>query len=117
MNSGVLSIIPFIGVVALLAGVVAAAAARSRWLLLFVCSPVLSECYVLIAGSMRGQVRGSASLIPFLVFSATQVLLSGFLIYRLKRSRFAACALGLFCVSYAFIAVIVGGMAFADDWI
>jgi len=40
MSSGVLSIIPFIGVVALLAGVVAAAAARSRWLLLFVCSPV-----------------------------------------------------------------------------
>jgi len=117
MNSGVLSIIPFIGVVALLAGVVASLATPKRLVLLFVLSPVLSECYVGIAGSMRGQVRGSASLIPFLVFSATQVLLSGFLIYRLKRSRFAACALGLFCVSYAFIAVIVGGMAFADDWI
>jgi hypothetical protein len=84
---------------------------------LFLFSLVVSECYVAIAGALRGQIRGDASLVPFWAFALIQVSLIGFLVYRLRESRLAAMALALFCASYSLFALFVGGMAFTDSWL
>ena len=118
LRLGIFSLIPFIGSLALVGGVVVGILQRRPLLLIFVASPVMSECYVAAAGALRGQVRGNAGLIPASIFAAVQAaFLIWFLIYSLKGARLAASALALFCASYAFFAWFVGAMAFANDWL
>ena len=118
LGAGVLSLIPFVGSLALVGGAVIGIVQRRPSLIYFVVSPFISECYVAVAGALRGQVRGSAGLVPASVFAVVQAaFLIWFLIYRLKGARVAASALALFCASYALFAWFVGAMAFADDWL
>jgi hypothetical protein len=118
LGAGVFSLIPFVGGLALVVGAVIGIVQRRPSLIYFVVSPFLSECYVAVAGALRGQLRGAAGLVPASVFAVVQAaFLIWFLIYRLRGARLAAFALALFCASYAFFAWFVGGMAFADDWL
>ena len=118
LAAGVLSLIPFIGGLALVVGAAVGIAERRPSLIYFLVSPLLSECYVAVAGALRGQLRGNSGWIPTSVFAVVQVaLLIWLLVFRLKGGRIAASALALFCASYAFFAWFVGAMAFADDWL
>ena len=102
----------------LLAGSIIGIVRRRRLqLLLLLVSVAVSETYVAIAGMLRGQVRGGASVAPLCIFLGLQVCLLGLLIYRSKGARLAATALALFCLTYALFAAFVAGMAFADDWL
>ena len=116
-EASVLSVVPLIGTLALIAGVAIGAVKRAGSLLFFLFSPRISEFYVTIAGAMRGQVRGNAGLVPSWIFVGIQAVLIVLLIYKSKGIRWAAYSLSLFCASYAFYAWFVGGMAFADSWI
>ncbi len=53
----------------------------------------------------------SAALVAFL---AVQLMVSGFLIYRLTGARWAASALALFSMSYAFMATIIASMMLSE---
>ena len=87
-------------------------------MLILVVSPLISECYVAVAGALRGQFRGNAGLFPASIFAVVQAMfLIWFLIYRGKGAGLAASALTLFCASYASFAWFVGAMAYADDWL
>lgn len=116
-ESGIFSLVPFVGTLALFAGVAMGIVKRRPFLLFFLLSPLMGECYVAIAGAMRGQVRGNAGLVPFWIFIVIQTVLICLLIYKSKGVRSAALSLSLFCASYAFYALFVGGMAFADSWL
>ena len=116
-QAGILSLIPSVGILGLIAGIAMGIVQRKRALLLFVFPFAVSECYVAIAGSFRGQVRGSASLLPFCIFIFVQLLLIGYVLYKSRQARVATFALTIFSVSYALFALFVGGMAFADDWL
>ena len=108
---------PFIATLALSAGAVTGIIQRRRTLFLFLFPFVVSELFVAIAGWLRGQLRGNASLLPFYVFTVVQVALTAYLLYRVRGARFATLALTVFSASYAFWALFAGGMAFADDWL
>lgn len=90
---------------------------RKRALLLFVFPFTVSECYVAIAGSFRGQLRGNASLLPSCIFIFVQLLLIGYFVYKSRHARIATFAFTIFSASYALFALFVGGMAFADSWL
>jgi hypothetical protein len=111
-------VIPFVGSLALVGGAVIGIVQRRPSLIYFVVSPVMSECYVAVAGALRGQLRGTVGPVPASVFAVVQAaFLIWLLMYRLKGARLAAAALALFCASYAFYAWFVGAMAFANDWL
>ena len=116
-RAGILSFIPFVGTLGLVAGGVIGVVQRARALLLFFFPFAVSECYVAIAGSLRGQLRGNESLAPSCIFILVQLALIGYFVYRGRRARLAALALSLFSASYALFALFVGGLAFADDWL
>jgi|ERR1039458_5269968 hypothetical protein len=116
-GAGLLSEIPLIGILSLVAGVIGGLVQRRFPLLLFLLPIVQSECYVAIAGMLRGQVRGGASIAPLCIFLGLQACMIGLLIYRSKGARLTATLLALFCLSYALFASVVAGMAFANDWL
>lgn len=116
-QAGILSLIPFVGILGLVAGVATGIVQRRRAVLLFIFPFAVSECYVAIAGWFRGQLRGNASLLPFCIFIFVQLLLIGYSVHKSRHARVAAFAFTIFSVSYALFALFVGGMAFADDWL
>ena len=118
LGAGVLSLIPFMGSLALAVGAGIGIVQRGRSSIYFLISPFLSECYVAVAGAMRGQLGGNSGWVPTSVFAVIQAaFLVWLLIFRLKGGRIAASALALFCASYALFAWFVGAMAFADSWL
>lgn len=117
-SAGVLTLIPAIGLLSLTLGVIFGTIKRRRELLWFMLPFALSEGLVAIAGMMRGQVPGSAELtVVILGFMATQLVVSGYLIYRIKGARISATALSMFSLSYAAFSIFVAGMSFTDNWI
>ncbi len=116
-QAGILSLIPFVGILGLVAGGVMGIVQRKRALLLFFFPFAVSEFYVAIAGLFRGQLRGNASLLPFCTFIFVQLLLIGYSAYKSRHAHIATIALAIFSASYALFALFVGGMAFADDWL
>jgi hypothetical protein len=78
----VLSEIPFLGMLSLLAGSIIGISQRRLQLLLFLVSIAASETFVAIAGMLRGQMRGRASYAPFWLFLGLQVFLLSVLIHR-----------------------------------
>jgi plasmid stabilization system protein ParE len=118
LAAGILSLIPFAGSLALVGGAIVGILQRRPSLLLFGVSPFISECYVAIAGALRGELPGDLGMVPASIFAVVQAaFLIWFLKYRLKEGRLAVFALSFFCVSYAFFALFVGAMAFADSWL
>ena len=117
LQAGILSLVPFVGILGLIAGGLVGIFQRRRALFLFVFPFAVSECYVAIAGSFRGQLRGNASLVPSCVFIFVQLVLIGYFVYKSRQSRLGSFAFTIFSVSYALFALFVGGMAFADSWL
>lgn len=117
LRAGVLSFFPFLGTLGLLAGAAMGLLKRRSSLALFFPSFAASECYVAIAGLLRGQLRGNASLVPFCIFVLVQLVLVGHFAYRARRAPLAVLAFTVFLLSYAFLAWLIGGMAFADSWL
>ena len=120
LSAGALTLIPAIGLFALLLGAVLGVAARRRELLWFLLLFGLSEVLVGLAGLMRGQVRPSASdgLAAILyAFLGLQLSVSVYLLYRIRGARLATAALGIFSVTYAAYAIFIAGMSFTDTWL
>lgn len=118
LSFGVLTLVPAIGLCALVVGVVLGAIGRRRALLWFLALAAASELLVVVAGLMRGQVGSTAALTVGLnLFLAAQLGASSYLIYRSKGNRAAASALGIFCITYAATANFVAAMSFTDNWI
>jgi hypothetical protein len=115
--SGSLTLVPAIGLVSLVVGVMTGLLKRRRELVWFVLPFVLSEILVGVAGALRGQLTGNASTPLLLTFFGAQVAGSSYLIYRIKEARLSAVALGVFTVTYAAAAVLVAGMSFSDSWL
>jgi hypothetical protein len=104
---GILSLVPFMGSLALVWGVFIGIAQRRRSLLYFVVSPFISECYAAVGGALPGQFRGNAGVVAAWILAVVQAFSIWFLIHRLKEDRLAACILALFCASYALFAWFV----------
>lgn len=123
--AGALSLVPAIGTLSLVIGLVLAFVQRRRELLLFLFPLALSELLMIIAGAMRGQVhmgQASPALVNFangglFVFVAVQVAVSAYLFYLLKGARSAAAGLAIFSITYGVAAAFVAGMSFSDVWI
>lgn len=121
LSAGVLTIVPALGVLALIVGVILGGIKRQRELLWFLTLFGASELLVVVAGFERGQVRanGTESFLNtfFLSFLAAQLAVSGYLTYRFKEARASALALSLFCITYAAAAAFVAAMSFTDSWL
>jgi len=118
--AGALTLLPAVGMVSLVLGVVLGALSRRSGLLWFVSLFVLSEALVAAAGLMRGQapLGGSTLLnVGLWTFLGVQLAVSGYLIYRTKGARLSAAALGLHSVAYAATASFVAAMSFTDTWL
>jgi hypothetical protein len=120
-SAGALTLIPAVGLLSLIIGVILGAVQRRRQLMWFLLLFVSSEVLVAISGVMRGQVSpsGPANLLDagLLIFLGAQFAVSGFLIYRVKAARASASALGVFSVTYAAAAIFVAAMSFTDNWL
>ena len=118
-SGGALTLVPAVGALSLIVGTILGVIQRKRDLLWFLVLFALSEMLVVIAGVMRGQVRPmSGPLNVWLyVFLGLQLVLSGYLIYRIKGARTSATALGVFSVTYAATATFVAAMSFTDSWL
>ena len=122
--AGVLSAIPFAGIVCLAVGAVIGVAKRQRQLLWFFASVALSQGYVAVAGLFRRMLKGDAGNTVFLLWNALSLLFLGLqlatiisIVYRSKDARAAAILLALFCVTYALFAGFIAGMSVSDTWL
>ena len=115
--AGPLSAIPAFGTLCLVLGLLLGLAKRDLRLGFFIIPVALSEVLVAVAGASIGRLPDAASQLPLLLFIAIQVVVAGYLIYRVEESRKAAFALAVFSVTYALFAAFVAGMAFSDVWL
>lgn len=116
-----LTVVPAIGLVSLLLGMILGAMRPRQELLWFLLLFVSSEALVGIAGAMRGQVRAGTSIrilgVALYAFLGFQLAASAYLIYRIRGTRASAAALAVFSLTYAAAAVFVASMSFADEWV
>ncbi|HZT35269.1 MAG TPA: hypothetical protein VFA15_05075 [Nitrososphaera sp.] len=112
-----LALIPFIGLVCLLVGVVMGIIERRRTLWLFLIPFIASECYVGIAALFHGHLSAHATLVPACIFAFVQIVLIAYLVYRLRGADPAVWALAVFSLSYAASAYFVGQMAWTDTFV
>jgi hypothetical protein len=115
-GAGILSLIPSLGILCLLLGVIFGFIQRQKKLLFFLFPLSASELLAVIAGFYRGKVTDGGG-IWMLLFIFAEILIAGFLIYRLKGARVLASLLAIFCVTYALFASFVARMSFSDSWL
>ncbi len=113
---GPLSIVPFVGILCLAAGVILGVRNRARFLWHFGWPVLASHAFVAVAGFLRGALE--ASQVQIVVVSFLVVILgwSLFLVYKARGSRIAALLLAVFSLSYAAYASFVSVMSFTDNW-
>jgi hypothetical protein len=116
-ESNPILIVPFAGLVALIAGVVWGLLRRNARLLLFLVPPILSEAHVAAAGFLRGRLRGAGGDWASLGFLAAELIVCLGLIVWIRGARLPAALLALFSISYGLFAAFVATMAFRDSWI
>lgn len=116
-SAGVLSVVPAVGIVALVVGAVWGVAKRRLGLLVFLILPAASQALVAVSGFMRGDLRNHESEVILSTFLLLQAVAGGYLVFRLKGARLPASALSVFSLSYAFFASLVASMAFSDVWL
>jgi hypothetical protein len=114
-STGVLTVVPAVGIVALAVGAAWGVAKRRLGLSAFLVLPAASQALVVVAGFMRGTV-GNAEVIIW-TFLLLQAVAAGYFVFRLKGARLPASALAVFALSYAFFASFVASMAFSDVWV
>jgi hypothetical protein len=115
-SAGPLTLIPAVGVVCLAIGAILGMRARAPSLLFFGVLALISHAYVALAGFLRGTMHDSNSPM-FLVFLLLQVVLAGYLVYRVKGARLPAIFLAIFTSTYAFFASFIAAMSFSDTWL
>lgn len=117
LRSGAFAVLPALGTISLVVGLILGLGAGERRLLLFLIPFAFSELHVAIAGALRGQLPAAANGPLLLVFIVAQVMLVAYLIYCLVGARRAAAALAAFSLTYAVFAGFVASMSFSDDWL
>lgn len=116
-SAGPLSAIPAFGIICLACGAVWGLRQRRRGLLIFLLLPAASQGLVVVAGFMRGMLKGESSQPYLLAFLLLQIIVAGCFVFRFSGARFPATALAIFTVSCALFAAMVAGMAFRDTWL
>ena len=117
LSAGPLTAVPALGIISLVVGLTLGLSGREPRLLLFLIPFAFSQLFVAIAGALRGCLAGASSGPPLLLFILVQVVLVGYLIYRLAGARGAAVALAAFSLTYALFADFVASMSFSNDWL
>ena len=113
---GPLSIVPFVGILCLVAGVILGVRKRATFLWRFGLPVLASHALVAVAGFLRGALDASHVQIVVLSFMVVILGWSLFLVYKAKGSRIAALLLAVFSLSYAAYASFVSVMSFTDNW-
>ena len=116
-QGGVLTLVPFIGALGLIAGCVIGILQQRRELLLFFSPFIASQCYVTLALFFDGRFPGDASLLPLCMFIFPQIALIAYIAHKLKGARLATLGLTVFSLSYTWLAYLVGQMAWTDTWL
>jgi hypothetical protein len=116
-SAGYLTIVPALGTACFGLGVIFGAISRNARLLLFLLPLLLSELYVAYAGLMRGTMKGDEGGPLLFSFIGIQLVLSAYLIYRVKGARISAALLFVFNITYALFAAFIAGMSFTDNWL
>lgn len=115
--AGGLTLIPAVGVLALLIALGLAAVRRRREVVWFLGPAAASHVLVAIAGLMRGRLEENASNVVLIVFLVAQLVGCGVLIWRLRRARVEAALLTVFALTYALFAAFIASMSFNDVWL
>ncbi len=116
-SAGWIVLVPFTGMLSLLAAVVLWIRNRRKDLLVFLASPAASLLIVFVAGIFRGQLEGVVAT-PLLVgFLAVQAGFLGFSFYRCRTAWRIAAPLAYGFFSYALFSALVAAMAFTDTWL
>ena len=98
-KAGVLTLIPFIGTLGLIAGLVIGTLQRKRELFLFFLPFVASECYCSIALFFHGQLHGNATVAPVCLFAFLEFLLIAYVAYKCRRASISTVVLTVFSLS------------------
>jgi hypothetical protein len=116
-STGPLSLIPFLGVISLVAGVICGVIKRDERLLPFLLSVSLSEVYVAVAGLLRGRVQDFPATVAGYGFIAVQLATVLLIAIRTKNPKVASLLLGIFCFTYALAAAFLAAMSFTNSWL
>ena len=118
LSAGLLTFVPAVGTLCLVAGVAIGGLRREVRLLPFTLPFALTEVLAAVAGALRGRFRdhptGGIVLLAFLV---VQLLLPIYLAYSQKGARLPATLLAIFSVTYAAHGAFVAAMSFDDSWL
>ena len=116
-QEGALTLIPAVGTVCLITGVLWCVFRPARELLWLAVPFLVSTAMLLIAWMLWEQVpRGQANA-TVLVFLAIQASVIGFVTYRLRKRLGPAVLLAVFNATYALFAGFVAGMAMTGSWL
>jgi hypothetical protein len=120
-GAGPLSAIPASGAVGLVIGAGWGVIKRKTNLLIFLMLILASQALVVVAGFLRGSLRGTTNQLTLQTLLGTflllQIAIAGYFVWRLKGARWPAVALAIFTSSYAAFGAFVAAMAFSDDWL
>jgi hypothetical protein len=116
LSGGVLTAVPAVGAVCLLAGTLIGLRARRRSLLLHLLPFALTEALMVAAGLLRGEggAYTGPALLSFLLIQAALLLYVG---YRTRDARVAGALLTIFSGTYALFGASVASMAISDTWL
>lgn len=115
-SGGVLTLVPAIGLLALLIGAAMGVIRRKPRLLLFLWPVAFSQLFVAAAGLFRGQLVHGVDLVVG-AFMVAQLLAAGYLIWRLNGARIEAAILSVFVACYGLFAGFIATMSFSDSWL
>ena len=117
LGAGALTIIPFVGIWALVVGTILLFWGRSVRLLWFIVPIFISTVFVAAAGLFRG-VFSDLVLYWFLsVFSFSYLGIVFFLVYYCRKYWLPALMFATFNLSYGVFALFVGYMSLTDNWL
>ncbi len=117
LGAGPLTAIPAFGTICLFIGITVGLIQRAWELKWFFLPAIASQLFVAVAGALRGELFDESSQPALLSFIVFQIILAGYLIYRVGEARLAAVALAIFSVTYALFAAFIAGMSFNDTWL
>ena len=113
---GIIGIMPKVGAIALLAGIIFGFVQRQRSLLLFFIPVVTAHVFVAVAGLFERSItypsNDGVATVPFLL---VQVAICTYLVF--KTARLASLSLAIFALTYSWFAGFIGAMALTGDWL
>lgn len=113
---GIIGIMPKVGAIALLTGVVFGSVQRQRSLLLFIIPVATAHVFVTAAGLFERSIpypsHDGAVTVPFLL---VQLAICTYLVFR--TARLASLFVAIFALTYSWFAGFIGAMALTGDWL